>query len=116
VEAQRQFLTQTLHARVVENATYDKQGKQPCDDNTRVDVLTDIGAWIYDVSARSQNVLWLTGDPDSGKSAIAASITRECKDSAILWAQYFINRNNADTTDPRSFFYIYHSPVGRSFS
>jgi Cdc6-like AAA superfamily ATPase len=56
------------------------------------------------VSESSQSFLWLTGDPGSGKSAITASIARECKDAGILWAQYSINRNNADTTDPKSYF------------
>jgi WD40 repeat protein len=88
----------------VVNATYNEQGKQPCDEDTRVDILADIRTWVYDTSENSQSFLWLTGDPGSGKSAITASVARECKDAGILWAQFFINRNNADTTDPRSYF------------
>jgi Cdc6-like AAA superfamily ATPase len=66
--------------------------------------LADINQWVYNIPNRSQSFLWLTGDPGSGKSAITASVARECKDAGILWAQFFINRNNADTTDPRSYF------------
>ncbi|KAG6836074.1 hypothetical protein H0H93_011655 [Arthromyces matolae] len=103
-EARRLFLSQKLSSRVVTNPMYDQQGKLPCDDNTRTQVLADIRQWIYDFSANSPNFLWLTGDPGSGKSAITASIARECKDKKILWAQYFINRNNVETTNPNSYF------------
>jgi Cdc6-like AAA superfamily ATPase len=93
-----------LHNRTVSNATYDEQGKQPCDADTRTAILADIDLWIHDFSEGSQSFLWLTGDPGSGKSAITASVARECKNAGTLWAQFFINRNNADTTDPRSYF------------
>ena len=93
-----------LNTHTVANATYDKQGKQPCDTNTRTAILADIDAWVHDFSGDSQNFLWLTGDPGSGKSAITASVASKCKDDDTLWAQFFINRNNADTTEPKSYF------------
>ena len=93
-----------LQPRTVANATYDEQGKQPCDADTRTAILADINTWIHDSSSKSQGFLWLTGDPGSGKSAITASVARECKKAGTLWAQFFINRNNADTTEPRSYF------------
>jgi WD40 repeat protein len=101
-EARRQFLSNMLVT--VANTTYNEQGKQPCDDDTRIDILADIRTWIHDKSGGSQSFLWLTGDPGSGKSAITASVARECKKAGILWAQFFINRNNADTTEPKSYF------------
>src|ERR1700675_4579674 len=104
MEERRQFLSQTLYRHTVANATYDEQGKQPCDADTRIAMLADIKTWVYDMSSSSQSFLWLTGDPGSGKSAITASVARDCKDAGILWAQFFINRNNADTTDPKSYF------------
>jgi WD40 repeat protein len=88
----------------VGKVTYNEQGKQLCDEDTRIDILADIRTWVYDTSGSSQSFLWLTGDPGSGKSAITASVARECKKDGILWAQFFINRNNADTTDPKSYF------------
>ncbi|KAF7978384.1 hypothetical protein HWV62_769 [Athelia sp. TMB] len=90
--------------RTVANPTYDDQGKQPCDEGTRAEILAEIMGWINDRSSQSQGFLWLTGDPGAGKSAITASIARDCKDKGILWAQFFINRNNAETTNPRLFF------------
>jgi len=104
MEARRAFLEGTLDRRVVAYPTYDEQGKLPCDEGTRIEVLKDITKWLYSISPGSQNFLWLTGDPGSGKSAVTASLARDCKNKDILWAQFFINRNNVETTDPNSYF------------
>jgi len=103
-EVRRAFLEQTLDKGVVTNPTYDKQGKNPCDEGTRIVELANIKRWLTSISSDSQNFLWLTGDPGCGKSAITASIARDCKDNGTLWAQFFINRNNRETTDPNSYF------------
>jgi len=103
-EARRAFLEGTLDRRVVAYPTYDEQGKLPCDEGTRKEMLADITKWLYSISPGSQNFLWLTGDPGSGKSAVTASLARDCLNKDILWAQFFINRNNVETTDPNSYF------------
>ena len=103
-EVQRAFLEETLDTRVVANPTYDKQGKSPCDEGTRITELATIKRWLTSISSGSQNFFWLTGDPGCGKSAITASIARDCKDDGTLWAQFYINRNNGETTDPNSYF------------
>jgi WD40 repeat protein len=104
LHAQEQFLSQMLAKRVVSGTAYDDQGKRPCDSDTRIDILLDINNWVHDISDSAQRFLWLTGDPGSGKSAITASVARECKDENILWAQFFINRNHGNTTNPASYF------------
>lgn len=88
----------------VNNTSYVGQGKAPCDKDTRIDVLKEILDWVEDTGATSQNFFWLTGDPGCGKSAITASTARVCKDKDYLWAQFFINRNNYDTTNPNAYF------------
>jgi DNA replication protein DnaC len=103
-EARRQFLSQILSKRAVSNTAYDDQGKNPCDSDTRIDILAEIKKWVYDISDGAQSFLWLTGDPGSGKSAITASVARECNNADILWAQFFINRNIGNTTNPASYF------------
>lgn len=60
--------------------------------------------WRNDQSNESRRLIWLTGDPGPGKSAVTASIARACKDDKTLWAQFFINRNKAETINPRLFF------------
>lgn len=37
-------------------------------------------------------------------SPLPMSIARKCKDEGILWAKFFINRSNINTTDPNSYF------------
>jgi hypothetical protein len=103
-EERDRFLQGTLFKVALSNTAYDDQGKPPCDEDTRVDILADIKRWVDDVSEGSQNFFWLTGDPGCGKSAITASLARYCKDSGTLWAQFFINRNNEATTTPRAYF------------
>ncbi|KZP18459.1 hypothetical protein FIBSPDRAFT_591899 [Athelia psychrophila] len=97
--------------RTAANPTYDRQGKLPCGEGTRVEVLAEIMEWRNDKSDESQGFLWLTGQPGAGKSAITASIARACKDDGTLWAQFFINRNNVETTDPR----LYFPSIARQF-
>src|SRR5258705_9216907 len=105
LEHRRRHLDDALNPKIaLRNTAYDDQGKLPCDADTRVDILADITKWVNDVSPKSQNFLWMTGDPGSGKSAIAASLAQYCKDEGILWAQFFINRNNEATTNPRVYF------------
>jgi DNA replication protein DnaC len=105
VEQRRRHLDETLNPKIaLRNTAYDDQGKLPCDKDTRVEILADITNWVNDVSPKSQNFFWMTGDPGCGKSAIAASLARYCKDEGVLWAQFFINRNNEATTNPRVYF------------
>jgi len=60
--------------------------------------------WITDISDTARCFFWMSGDPGVGKSAITASIAKESKCRRVLWAQLFINRNDARTVDPRFFF------------
>ncbi|KDR84412.1 hypothetical protein GALMADRAFT_220170 [Galerina marginata CBS 339.88] len=86
------------------NATFQVQNKIPCDPGTRKLVLEEIMKWISDIREDSSCFFWLSGDPGVGKSAVTASIAQECKRRKILWAQFFINRNDASTTDPQLYF------------
>ena len=104
-DERRRYLEQTLNPSIAPRQTaYDDQGKPPCDDDTRVEILADITTWVNNVSTGSRNFFWLTGDPGCGKSAITASLARYCKDEGTLWAQFFISRNNESTTNPRVYF------------
>ncbi|KAG6807168.1 hypothetical protein H0H92_008559 [Tricholoma furcatifolium] len=97
-------LNRELNPHIALHSTYDTQGKLPCEPGSRRKVLKDIFDWIYDHSAGSQNFLWLTGDPGCGKSAVTASVSQVAKDERFLWAQFFINRNLEQTTNPNVYF------------
>ncbi|KZP08995.1 hypothetical protein FIBSPDRAFT_938710 [Athelia psychrophila] len=107
--ARETYLARML--KTVADPTYMNQAKLPCDKETRVEVLAEIMEWRDDKSDESQGFLWLTGDPGAGKSAITASIARACKDDKTLWAQFFINRNNVETTNPT----LYFPSIARQF-
>src|SRR5882762_7573578 len=88
----------------IPDATYEFQKKYPCDPGTRKEILDDIMDWTADISDTARCFFWMSGDPGVGKSAITASIAKESKRRRVLWAQLFINRNDARTVDPRFFF------------
>ena len=69
-----------------------------------MEILDDIRIWASDISDNSARVLWLTGIPGAGKSAVTASFARELNDVGCLWAQFFISHNQANTIDPAHLF------------
>ncbi|KAG5638977.1 hypothetical protein H0H81_008197 [Sphagnurus paluster] len=89
VQDRKDFLEQNLNPSTVADPTYVKQGKLPCDDGTRVEVLKEIQSWVNERTPESLNFLWLSGDPGCGKFAITASLAK---------------KNVEETTDPNSYF------------
>jgi hypothetical protein len=86
------------------DATYEYQKKYPCDPDTRKEILADIIEWTTDISNTARCFFRMSGDPGVGKSAIMVSIAKESKHRKVLWAQLFINRNDARTVNPQFFF------------
>ncbi|KAG6877181.1 hypothetical protein C0993_009579, partial [Termitomyces sp. T159_Od127] len=104
-QERKRFIDENLRSYTVQDSTYIAQKKQPCYPDTRMEILQEIEDWIDDRSeVSSKNFLWLVGPPGCGKSAITASIVDKCKSERILGAQFFINRNNHDTTNPNCYF------------
>ncbi|KAG6863262.1 hypothetical protein C0993_012314, partial [Termitomyces sp. T159_Od127] len=104
-QERKRFIDENLRSYTVQDSTYIAQKKQPCYPDTRMEILQEIEDWIDDRSeVSSKNFLWLVGPPGCGKSAITASIVDKCKSERILGAQFFINRNNHDTTNPNYYF------------
>ena len=62
---------------------------------TRVDVLTDIEAWVNDLSM--PNILWLSGSPGSGKTTIASTVVAGFEQFS---GQFFFHRDQAELRDP----------------
>ncbi|KAG6867963.1 hypothetical protein C0993_009010 [Termitomyces sp. T159_Od127] len=104
-QERKRFIDESLCHCTVQDSTYIAQKKRPCDSNTRVENLKEIEDWIDDCTeVSSENFLWLVGPPGCGKSAITASIAYKCKSTGILGAQFFINRNDHNTTNPNCYF------------
>jgi hypothetical protein len=86
------------------DATFEYQKKYPCDPGTRQENLSDIMEWTSEISDTGRCFFRMSDDPGVGKSPITVSITKEYKHLRVLWAQLFINSNDARTFDPRFFF------------
>ena len=95
-----QFITEKLGDRVVPQAKYDSKGQKEreCQEGTRKEVLDEIELWARTLSD-TKNCWWITGKPGVGKSTIGARVTEIFEDEKSLYAQYFITRNIAVTTD-----------------
>ena len=65
---------------------------------TRKRVLNEIEEWVR-TNSDTENCWWITGRPAVGKSTIGAKVAKVFEDEKSLYAQYFITRNVAVTTD-----------------
>ena len=72
----------------------------PCMNGTRQDVFEEIDRWLDDVDA--PNVLWLSGCPGAGKSAIAASLVSKLTERRRLGSRFFLKRGDITLSDPAS--------------
>ena len=96
-----QFITETLGDRVIPQAKHDSKGQKEreCHEETRREVLNEIETWARTLSD-TKNCWWITGKPGVGKSTIGAKVAERFEDDKSLYAQYFVTRNIAVTTDP----------------
>jgi hypothetical protein len=72
-----------------------------CMDGTREDILADIDNWCGDLET-SNNILWLSGFPGVGKSAIARKLVTKLKSSHRLGSSFFFQRELATVQTPVS--------------
>jgi AAA ATPase domain len=97
------FIEKTLGNRVVPEAKYDsKEQKKRLGEyhkETRKDLLNEIRVWAR-THSDTLNCWWITGKPAVGKSTISAKVAESFEDEKCLYAQYFVTRNIADTTEP----------------
>ncbi|KAI3579547.1 WD domain protein [Fusarium oxysporum f. sp. albedinis] len=81
----------------VKEATFDSHNEDQnptCLENTRVDLLAQISAWVED--ADSKTVFWLNGMAGTGKSTISRTVTRSLSTTGKLGASFFFKRGEAD--------------------
>jgi hypothetical protein len=79
----------------VERRGYNVPG---CMEGTRKGVFGEIDVWLNDFG--TPNVLWISGSPGSGKSAVASSLVTELTRRRRLASHFFCNRDHASLGDP----------------
>jgi hypothetical protein len=84
-----------LYPAVVERRGYDVPG---CMEGTRKGVFEEIDGWLDDFDA--PNILWISGSPGSGKSAVASSLVSELIKRQRLASHFFCKRDHACLGDP----------------
>lgn len=77
----------------------DDAARSECLPDTRMDILTEIFAWVSMPTTKS-NVYWLHGFPGAGKSTIATSVAHIFRDLRRLGAFTFFTRGVATRNDP----------------
>ena len=105
IASRLEFIKETLGDRVVLQAKYDSKGQKERElhEETRKEVLDQIKLWVRTPSS-AKNCWWITGKPGVGKSTIGAKVAETFEDEKSLYAQYFITRNIATTTNPDNIF------------
>ena len=105
IASRLQFINENLGDRVVPQAKHDSKGQKEreCYEGTRKEVLDEIELWARTPSG-TKNCCWTTGKPGVGKSTIGARVAEIFEDEKSLYAQYFVTRNIAVTTDPDNIF------------
>jgi hypothetical protein len=71
-----------------------------CMPGTRKNILEKIDHWLDDLDA--PNILWLSGGPGAGKSAIASTVVSELWERRRLGSSFFFKRGHATLGDPAS--------------
>ncbi|KAG1798055.1 uncharacterized protein HD556DRAFT_1232676 [Suillus plorans] len=86
---------ESLSAVVVHHALYDcpKWGPRDCLDGTCTKILEEIETALQ---AESSTLIWLSGSPGTGKSAIAHTIASRLKKKSKLAGTFFFSRQHKD--------------------
>ncbi len=71
-----------------------------CLEGTRINILKEVRGWLQD-GKEENKILWIVGDPGTGKSTVATTITKELSDKAPFCAWFFCNRDEPHLRDPR---------------
>jgi hypothetical protein len=84
-----------LNPAIAERRGYDVPG---CMEGTRGGLFEEINGWLDDFGA--PNVLWISGSPGSGKSAVASSLVSELIKRRQLASHFFCKRDHDRLGDP----------------
>jgi len=94
----------------INHLPYAKGAARPPEDaqclgGTREALLDDIQTWIRSIDAKHQaEIFWLTGVAGAGKTVIAHTVAKHCRDQNLLCASFFFSQDVAGRNDPRKLF------------
>ncbi|KAJ2927472.1 hypothetical protein H1R20_g9622, partial [Candolleomyces eurysporus] len=71
----------------------DRYDAPKCDEDTRVEVISELMGWIED-RENPQRLLCMTGAAGAGKSALQQTIAERCGDSNILNSSFFLSSSD----------------------
>lgn len=69
-----------------------------CMEGTRKDEFQTLDSWLDDSTA--PNILWISGSPGAGKSAIASSLVSSLSQRERLGSSFFFERGHTSFSDP----------------
>ncbi|KIK56969.1 hypothetical protein GYMLUDRAFT_111561, partial [Collybiopsis luxurians FD-317 M1] len=71
-----------------------------CLEGTRVEIIHKISQWIYNTETNVPKIFFLHGPAGTGKSAIAHTIGKQCKDQGFLGAFFHFDRTFSTERTP----------------
>ena len=74
--------------------------KRACIPGTRVSILSQLATWATEPSQATNRLFWLYGVAGCGKSAVAASISKDLSVRGCLTGSFFCKREEEDRRDP----------------
>ncbi|KIM76258.1 hypothetical protein PILCRDRAFT_12869 [Piloderma croceum F 1598] len=101
-------------------ARFNYEGREPCLDGTRTNVLDQIFAWIsadtrVDPDAVDSRIFWINGSAGTGKTTIAYTVARTCQERGILGASFFCSHDKVDCSNPKLIFTTIAYQLGQFF-
>ena len=75
--------------------------KSTCIPGTRASILSELAAWAKEASPDLNRLFWLYGVAGCGKSAVAASISKDLDDAGRLTGSFFCKREEEERRDHR---------------
>ena len=82
-----------------------------CMEGTRMDILKKVDGWLDNVDV--PNILWISGSPGAGKSAIASTLISKLAKQRRLGSSFFFKRGHASLGDPTTLWRTVASDLAR---
>src|SRR5882762_3066494 len=76
-----------------------------CLPGTRVTLLKDIWSWIHSADiGDAERIFWLSSVAGAGKSAVAHTIAKRCREEDLLGSSFFFDHSDEGRNNPKKLF------------